>query len=147
MAISGEIPLLPLTRLLSAWRVTPSTLAPSVTESSSASRQSWRTCRPGWGGFFIGIGHSPLVVVHKIDIAGVAFLEAKDHPPVPAHHHRQDALAVPGHGVQAKARHIHVLGFARGIEPCQNALDLPHQIGANAAAIALLKKPLQPAMP
>jgi hypothetical protein len=32
------------------------------------------------------------------------------------------------------------------IEPRQNALDLGRQIGPNAAAIALSKKPLQPAM-
>src|SRR5208282_668510 len=55
IAISGEIPLLPLTMLFTAWRVTPSTLAAAVTDSPSGSRQSSRTDSPGCGGFFIGM--------------------------------------------------------------------------------------------
>ena len=37
MAISGEMPALPLTKLFNAWRVTPSTFAPAVTVSPSGS--------------------------------------------------------------------------------------------------------------
>src|ERR1035438_9791418 len=54
-AISGEIPLLPDTRLFSVWRVTPNALAPWATLRPSSSRQSNFTVSPGWGGFFIVI--------------------------------------------------------------------------------------------
>src|ERR1017187_10427593 len=54
IAISGLIPDLPLTTLLSACRVTPKTFAPAVTDRPKGSRQSCRTMRPGCTGFFIG---------------------------------------------------------------------------------------------
>ena len=47
IAISGKTPALPLIRRDSAARLTPSTLAVSVTDSPSGSRQSTRTDRPG----------------------------------------------------------------------------------------------------
>src|SRR5208282_3332173 len=83
-AISGEIPLLPFRRLLSAWRVTPSTFAPAVTVRPSGSRQSCRTVRPGCGGFFIAMSQSPLVVIDQINFGHVAVLEPKNNPPVDA---------------------------------------------------------------
>jgi site-specific recombinase XerD len=52
MAISGLMPDLPLMTLLSACRVTPSSFAPSVTDSPDGSRHALRTIRPGWAGFF-----------------------------------------------------------------------------------------------
>jgi hypothetical protein len=53
IAISAEMPLLPLTRLLRVCRVTPNATAASVIVRPSGSMQSCRTERPGWGGFFI----------------------------------------------------------------------------------------------
>jgi hypothetical protein len=53
VAISAEMPALPLITLLRACRVTPSALAASVTDKSSGSRQSSLMDRPGCGGFFI----------------------------------------------------------------------------------------------
>ena len=52
-AISAEIPPLPFTKLCSAWRVTPRRFAVSVTVNPNGSIHSWRTMRPGWGGFFL----------------------------------------------------------------------------------------------
>ena len=53
MAISGEIPAWPFTNLDSRLRLTPSTRAPSAMLSPSGAKQSWRTDKPGCGGFFI----------------------------------------------------------------------------------------------
>src|SRR3989338_1528051 len=53
IAISGEIAALQFTRLLRAWRVTPRARAAPVMVRPKDSMQSWRTERPGCGGFFI----------------------------------------------------------------------------------------------
>src|SRR5450756_1001026 len=57
-AISAEMAAFSLTRLFSAWRLTPRTRAPSVTVRPSGSRHSSRTIRPGWGGFFASSAES-----------------------------------------------------------------------------------------
>src|SRR5579883_1006962 len=77
IAISGEIPLLPLTILFSAWRVTPSAFAASAILRPSGSRQLSRTEMPGCGGFFIGMGpsrFSMIIVVQPSSI--VVFVES-----------------------------------------------------------------------
>src|SRR5437867_5251930 len=55
IAISGEMPVLPLIRLDKDCRVIPRTFAPAVTDKPSGSRHDTRTALPGCGGFFIGI--------------------------------------------------------------------------------------------
>src|SRR6266849_6019181 len=104
-AISGEIPRLPLSRLLRACRVTPNTLAPSVTVNPSGSRQSCRTVRPGCGGFFIAMSPSPFsVIVDQINIGYVTVIEAKDDAPVGTDGDAPKAGEVAFQQVQPEAR-------------------------------------------
>ena len=84
IAISADIPALPLTRLFIACRVTPNTFAASVTESPRGSRQSCRTDNPGWGGFFIRIVGA-LVGVNEIHTVGAAVPETENDPSVVRH--------------------------------------------------------------
>ena len=84
IAISADIPALPLTRLFIACRVTPNTFAASVTESPRGSRQSCRTDNPGWGGFFMRIVGA-LVVVNEIHTVGAAVPETENDPSVVRH--------------------------------------------------------------
>src|SRR5271154_2988476 len=89
MAMSPETPAWPLMRRERVVRLTPSAFAPSVTDRPNGSRQLSRTDRPGCGGFFIGIGVSPsiLVIVDQIDSVGVAIRQAKNDSPVGPHRH------------------------------------------------------------
>src|ERR1039458_1216542 len=92
-AISADMPAFSLTRLLTVWRATPSTLAASVTVKPNGSRKSWRTMRPGCGWFFMGI-FVPLMVIDQIDIVRVSVREAEGDSPIPAHGYRPDSLLV-----------------------------------------------------
>ena len=49
----------------------PKFFAVSVTLRPKGSRQSWRMGKPGWGGFFIGIGDSSSRAVDQVDTACV----------------------------------------------------------------------------
>src|SRR5665213_96568 len=99
--VSGEMPLLPLTRLLSAWRETWSSFAASVTDRPSGSRQSSRTDCPGCGGFFIGIGFcASLVVIDQIDIGDVAAIEAEDDSPIGPYRDTPEAGELTLQGMQ-----------------------------------------------
>src|ERR1035441_10333243 len=85
MAISGLIPDLPLTTLLRAWRVTPRTFAPAVTDRPSGSRQALSMLAPGWGGSCIGmLCFAPfcLVVVNQFDIERFRIVQTENNPPV-----------------------------------------------------------------
>ena len=59
MAISGEMPRLPLTSSESVVRVTPRARAACVMVRPSGSIHSQRTTLPGCGGFFFGMGKAP----------------------------------------------------------------------------------------
>jgi hypothetical protein len=86
IAISAEIPLLPLTRLLRVCRVTPNASAVSVIVRPGGSVQSCRADGPGGAGFSWH-GHSCcfLVVIDQINIGRVALLKAKDDAPIGTH--------------------------------------------------------------
>src|SRR5919106_4734238 len=93
--ISGLMPFLPLTRLLSVRRVTPRISAALVTLRPRGSRQSFRTCWPGCGGFFILMVPSSLVVVNQIHVGRVLAFEAEDHAPVGADRDSPEAFQPP----------------------------------------------------
>jgi hypothetical protein len=96
IAMFGLIPDLPLTTLFSACRVTPRTLAPSVTDSPNGSRQSCRTIRPGCTGFFIGMMCSPFssVIIDQFNLKRVVPLETEDDAPVCPHRHGPKASKI-----------------------------------------------------
>ena len=56
------------------------------------------------------------------------------------------ALELALHRMQSKAGRVHVLRSCGGIETRENTLHLVHEGGADLAAVAALKKPLQSAM-
>jgi hypothetical protein len=62
-AISPDSPALPFSKLDSAGRETPSAAAAAVTDNPAGSTISVRMKSPGWGGFFMGMGVSPLFLV------------------------------------------------------------------------------------
>src|SRR5690348_15179874 len=105
IAISGLMPDLPFTTLLSACRVTPSTLAPAVTESPKGSRQSWRTTRPGCTGFFMGMEFSSsLMVVNHFNVKGILSLKAENDAPIGPDGHGPESFQVAFQRVQPIAR-------------------------------------------
>ena len=60
--------------------------------------------------------------------------------------HSPKALELALHRMQSKAGRVHVLRSCGGIETRENTLHLVHEGGADLAAVAALKKPLQSAM-
>src|SRR5438874_1518426 len=129
MAISGEIPALPFTKLLSAWRVTPSTFAPSVTVMPSGSRQSCRTVKPGCGGLCIGMVTSPSVLVDIINVSCVAMcIEAEDDSPIGANGDAPKPSQVARQRVEMEAGDIHIVGVGRYIQLRQHTGDFRHML-------------------
>src|SRR5271165_1521082 len=121
IAISGEIPLLPLTRLLSACRVTPSAWAPLVTLKLRGSRQSCRTDNPGWGGFFMRITRAPSVIVHQIDISRIAVFETKDDAPIAVDRYAPTSGERTLQRMQPPAGQVHVSRLAGTTQTRQHA--------------------------
>src|SRR5665213_380637 len=141
--LSGEIPLLPLTMLFTAWRVTPSTLAAPVTDSPSGSKQSSRTDSPGCGGFFIGMVFSPfsLVVIDQINIGHVVALEAENDSPVRPHRDAPKSRQITLERVQPEAGQRQVVRFGRTIEASQHALDFLDVLRVEPAPIVIVIEP------
>src|SRR5262245_60603571 len=111
------MPALPLTKLFSAWRVTPSTFAPSVTVSPSGSRQSCRTVRPGCGGLCIGMVISPSVIIDIINVDCVTmFIEAENNPPIGADGDAPKPGQVARQRVQMEAGQIHIVGVGGDVQ-------------------------------
>src|ERR1035441_4850798 len=88
IAISGLMPDLPLTTLVRVCRVTPRTFAPAVTDRPSGSRQSLRTMRPGWTGFFMGMAFTPSVVIDQFNVESVRSFKTENNAPIGAYRHR-----------------------------------------------------------
>src|SRR3990172_2494360 len=110
IAICGEIAAFRFTRLLRACRVTPRNFAASVTVSPNGSMHSWRTIRPGCGGFFIFIA-CLLVVINQIDIPHVSVSKTKDDAPVRPNGHAPEAFQVALERMQSESREFHISGY------------------------------------
>src|SRR5665213_1419265 len=85
-------------------RETPSAAAVSVIVMPRGSIQSCSTSNPGWGGFFIGITHSPSVVIDIVHVANFALLKLENDPPVPTHYYGIKTLVIPFERVQTIPR-------------------------------------------
>src|SRR5262245_20005000 len=137
------MPALPFTRLFNAWRVTPSTLAPSVTVSPNGSRQSCRTVRPGCGGLCIGMVTSPSVIIDIINVGRVAmFIEAKDDPPVCANGDAPKPGQVARQRVQVEAGQIHIVGVSRYVQLRQHTGNFGYMLRQQPPAVTALIQPL-----
>src|ERR1019366_6771311 len=142
-AISTEMAAFSLTRLLSAWRLTPRARAPSVTVRPSGSRHSSRTIRPGWGGFFICMAdfsspnYSPINGSPRNRHRAHCRLRSGSDAPILAHGHRPGFGHFPSEFTQPVARQVHGLDFGRGVEREENVLDLPTERSFDALRVPL----------
>jgi hypothetical protein len=88
------------------------------------------------------IAASPsLVVVRKVDIKGIALVEAEDDPPVPRVVTLQNPLRSPFNGWRCQPHVTRLLGRIEGGEHVRDLFDLA---GGNAAAVVVFKQALQP---
>src|ERR1022692_4534859 len=147
MAISGLMPDLPFTILLSACRVTPRTFAPSVTDRPRGSRHAFLILRPGCGGVFIGMISLPSVGgVDQFNVKGVILFKAEYNAPVGPHRDGPKPLQVAFQWVQTITGKINSLRRVGVIEAGKNILNHFQKIGANSAAVLAFIKLLQTAM-
>jgi hypothetical protein len=87
------------------------------------------------------------MIIHQIDIMGVAVRKPEDHAPVGADRHGPKAGKVSLQGMKPEAGQIHVAHVTSFIEAGQNPLDLVDLIGPEMPAFAFLIEPFQPSMP
>jgi hypothetical protein len=92
------------------------------------------------------IAASPsLVVVRKVDIKGIALVEAEDDPPVPGDGDAPKSLEVTLQRVEVPAgKQPHVTRLLGRIEGGEHVRDLFDLAGGNAAAVVVFKQALQP---
>jgi hypothetical protein len=82
------------------------------------------------------------MVVHQINVKGVAVLKSEDHTVVGSNGHGMEAFQVALKGVQAKAGQIHIFDGTRPVEHSENVFDLLNIISAKSLPITFLEKPL-----
>jgi hypothetical protein len=87
------------------------------------------------------------VIIHQIDIMGVAVLKPENYTPVGADRDDPKAGKFPLQGMKPEAGQIHRAHVTGFIEAGQNTLDLVYLIGPEMAAFASLIEPFQPPMP
>src|ERR1700722_2127797 len=135
--------------LLSVWRLTPRTSAPSVTDKPKGSRQSFLTMRPGCAGFFIGLSSSldsPLVVVDQFNVKSIGAVEAKINSPIRSHRHRPKPLPFAFERMKAIPGNVESLGRRGGVEDRQDSFHRLDQVAADSSSVILLVKPFQATM-
>src|SRR5208283_1494750 len=109
------MPDLPLTILLRVCRLTPRIFAPAVTDRPKGSRQSCRTTRPGWTGFFMGMSFLLLVVVDQFNVKGVSSFKTENNAPVGAYRHRPQPFQIAFERVKAIPWNIQSLRHGGGV--------------------------------
>ena len=87
------------------------------------------------------------MVVHQIDVMGVAGIEAKDDAPIRPDGHGPEPDQITLERMQPETRQVHLANLVGFIETRQNALDLVDLIRPELAPIAFLVQPLQSAVP
>jgi hypothetical protein len=102
--------------------------------------QSWRTERPGCGGFFIAILFL-LVIIDQIHVVGVTVLKAEDDSPISRHRNGPEAFKIPLQAMKLKTGERHVLNDPRLIQASQNTPNLIEvRCGKPAAVILFIKR-------
>ena len=87
------------------------------------------------------------MVIHQIDIKGVAVEQAKHDPPIPRYVDTPHSFERALQSMKAVAGQIEVRWFARPVQVSQNVLDPVHLIRTELAAIAFLEQPFEAPMP
>src|SRR5579883_2190349 len=83
------------------------------------------------------------VVIHQINIEGVAVFEAENNPPVRTHGHGPKTLAIAGQRVKPERRQIHVLNPRGCCEQAEDVFDTLDMLRVDAFAVALLIQAFQ----
>src|ERR1700722_19842152 len=89
-------------------RVTPRAAAAAVTVNSKGSMHWRSTTLPGWGGVFIGMVNSLLVVIQIVNVECAILGKAEDHAPIGANGHAIETLQLAFERMQPKTRQIHI---------------------------------------
>src|SRR5437764_15199522 len=88
----------------------PRPFAALLIDTPSSSRLS-PISSPGWGGFFISMVLTSLMIVHKINVRCLATLKSENNSPVCAHGHRPKAFEVARQGMKPEGYDIDVGNF------------------------------------
>jgi hypothetical protein len=86
----------------------------------------------------------PSVVVHKIDIKGIATFRPKHNPPVCAHGHRPKAFPIADEMMETERRHIHIADLLRSVQQTKNVLYSLSVLRIDASCIIVSEKTPQP---
>jgi hypothetical protein len=84
-----------------------------------------------------------LMIIDRIDIAGMAALEAKDDAPVARDRHRPIPPELALERMEPKARQTHIADLDRGIEARKDSPDLVGMFRRNPASVVVLEEARQ----
>ena len=87
------------------------------------------------------------MIVHKIDVEGVAVLETEDDPPVGTDRDGPMSIQVTLEGMQVKRVNVQVLRPFGRVECGEDEADSGGIAGGNLSGVILLIEPLQSSMP
>src|SRR5437879_4196928 len=119
-AISGLIPARPFRMADRVLRLTPKASAACVTVTPSGSKQRALMISPGWGGLYMRIATTSLVIVLVIHGIRILAHKLERHPPVPADRHGPGALSVTFERMKVKARQRHISRSGGGTQTAQD---------------------------
>lgn len=82
-----------------------------------------------------------LVIVHQVDVVGVAILKSEGDPPVAGNRNAPRPTQVAPQGMQSLPRQINIARLAGGIEVCQGESDPVQQVCVYPAGVVPLMEP------
>jgi hypothetical protein len=87
------------------------------------------------------------VVIDKINIIGIAFLESEDDAPVRPDGYAPKALEITFQGVEVETGKVHVFRLTGTVQDSHDVLDFLEVIGADAFGFPILEEPFEALMP
>jgi hypothetical protein len=83
------------------------------------------------------------MVVHKIDVQGLAVIEADNNSPIRAHGQGPKSCEIAFQRMQPEGRIIEIGHFFGSVQQRQDLFDSAHMFGIHASGIVVLEKLLQ----
>jgi hypothetical protein len=88
---------------------------------------------------------SSLVVVHQINVEGIALNKTENNPPIARYRNAPHALQSAFESVKAVARQVEVSRALRSIQVTKNVRDSANLIGTDLTRVAVVKELQSPA--
>ena len=144
MAISGEMPRLPLTSSERVVRVTPRARGRLRDGEAERLDALAKNNAAGMRRILHRHGETSLVVIQIIDFKRMAFNKSKDHSPVGSYRCRPKALQLSLEHVEIETGKIHILHGTGCIQASEDIAQLGRMFRHNATRVVILIKAFQP---